>query len=127
MSDTETKYKASVSTIWSHATILEPGGNTEETVRVSIVNGTAKILITGFVICVPGKFDGDVEEVLAAYKRMIEEQSIAHAKMVDDLGEPSFCNDLLAISQEELDELDELIREFESQCKVICMITRKSL
>ncbi len=113
MSDIETKYKASLSVIWSETVLVEPGGNTEETVRVSIVNGTAKILITGFVICVPGNFDGDVEEVLDAYKRMVEEQSIAHAKMVDDSDESSCCNNLLVISQEELDELDELVREYE--------------
>jgi len=67
MRNSERKPKASVSAIWTEAVM------DEEPVRVSIVNGVARVRIWEFDIHVPGNFDGDVDEVVAAYKRQEEE------------------------------------------------------
>ena len=115
MSNSERESKASVSTIWTDA-VLEG-----EPARVSIVNGTARIRIGWFDIHVPGKFDGCVDEVISAYKRQEEETEKAFRSMPDGWKQPSCCYDLLAITDE---ELDELILEYEKdRGQVISMKT----
>ena len=126
MSNVERKPKASVSVLWMEAIFLEPGKNTGEVVRVSSVNGTNRIIIGGFDIHVPGEFGGDPNKVLAAYKRQIEQIDAAFANMPPDSKPLSYCEDtaLIPISD---DELDEQIREFDKQRKVICMKTGKTI
>ena len=124
MSDIEPKLKASVSVIWSDAML------DGEPARVSIVNGIARICIGWFDIHVPGKFDSDVDEVIAAYKRQLEDTERAFHNLPDDSEQSSCCDDdcvLLPISDEELEELDEQIREYEKQCKIIPFKKRQSL
>lgn len=60
-----------------------------EPVRVSIVNGIARILVCGSDIHVPGKFDGDPKKVLSVYKMQIEEIDAAFANLPDDWQPPS--------------------------------------
>ena len=78
MGDTEPKSKASVSAIWTDA-VLDG-----EPVRISIVNGIARVRICEFDIHVPGNFDGDVDEVVAAYKRQEEEMDVKIANFHDN-------------------------------------------
>jgi hypothetical protein len=119
MSNSEQKPKARISTIWTDA-VLEG-----EPARVSIVNGTARIRIGWFDIHVPGKFDSDVDEVIAAYERQVEETEKAFRKLPDDWEQSSCCDDLLAITDE---ELEREIREFEKhRGQVINIKTRQSI
>jgi hypothetical protein len=119
MSNVERKPKASVSVIWSDAML------DGEPARVSIVNGTARIRIGWFDIHVPGKFDSDVDEVIAAYERQVEETEKAFRKLPDDWEQSSCCDDLLAITDE---ELEREIREFEKhRGQVINIKTRQSI
>jgi hypothetical protein len=118
MSNVERKPKASVSVIWSDAML------DGEPARVSIVNGIARICIGWFDVHVPGKFDGCVDEVISAYKRQEEETEKAFRNLPDDWEQSSCCDDLLTISDE---ELEKEIREFEAQCKVISLKTGKTI
>jgi hypothetical protein len=120
MSNTKQRACASVLTIWTDA-VLDG-----EPVKVSIVNGIAKIRTGGFDIFVPGEFDADIGEVLAAYKRQAQEVDKLLANLPDDMVQSSCFDDscrFLPISDA---ELEEQIREFEKQCKVIPMKTRQS-
>ena len=135
MSNAERESKASVSTMASVSTIWTDAVLEGEPARVSIVNGTARIRIGWFDIHVPGKFDSDVDEVIAAYERQVEETEKAFRKLPDDSDEPSCCENncgLIGITDEELDrqieELDELIREYDKdRGQVISMRTRKTI
>ena len=121
MSNSERESKASVSTMASVSTIWTDAVLEGEPARVSIVNGTARIRIGWFDIHVPGKFDSDVDEVIAAYERQVEETEKAFRKLPDDWEQSSCCDDLLAITDE---ELDELILEYEKdRGQVISMKT----
>ena len=125
MSNSEQESKASVSTMASVSTIWTDAVLEGEPARVSIVNGTARIRIGWFDIHVPGKFDSDVDEVIAAYERQVEETEKAFRSMPDGWKQPSCCDDLLAITDE---ELDELILEYEKdRGQVISMKTRERI
>ena len=120
MSKSERSSNASVTTIWSVG-VLD-----EERVRICTGNGVSRIIVGGFDIHVPGEFGGDAEKVLEAYKLQMEELEKAFANMPPDSKPLSYCEDtaLIPISD---DELDEQIREFDKQRKVICMRTRQSI
>ena len=109
MTNSEQKPKASVTAIWTEA-VLEG-----EVVRVSIVNGTARILIGGFDIHVPGRFDGDVNEVLAAYKRQVEKLEIAFANLPSVPDEPSRSEPNCGLIPLTTEELDQQVEEFMKQ------------
>ena len=123
--------KASVSTIWSD---IDLDG---ESAKISIVNGQAKIRVDGdgFEVPVKGVFDpDDIEGVITAHKKEIADNEVNYHALKDRCLEAQ-CQDndygLISISDEELDEkleeLDAEIREFEKQCKVICMKTRQQI
>ena len=107
-----------VSTIWEEAVM------DGDQIRVGIFSSFARILVDGFDIHVHGQFNGCVDEVISAYKRQEEETEKAFRNSPDDWEQPSHCDNLITISDE---ELEEQIREFESQCKVLCMKTGKMI
>ena len=120
MNKSERETSASVTTIWTVG-VLD-----EERVRICTGNGVSRIIVGGFDIHVPGKFDGDPKKVLGAYKLQMEELENAFANMPPDSKPLSYCEDtaLIPISDQ---ELEEQIREFDKQRKVICMKTGKTI
>ncbi len=106
MTDIEPKFKASVSAIWT-AAVLDG-----EPARVSIVNGRARIRVNWFDICVLGKFDGCVEDVIAAYERQVEETEKAFRNLPDDSDKPTVCDDSCELQPISEAELDQQIEEF---------------
>jgi len=120
MSNSERETSASVTTIWTVG-VLD-----EERVRICTGNGVNRIIVGGFDIHVPGEFGGDADKVLGAYKLQMEELEKAFANMPPDSKPLSYCEDtaLIPISDQ---ELEEQIREFDKQRKVICMKTGKTI
>jgi hypothetical protein len=107
-----------VSKIWEEAVM------DGEQIRVGIFSSFARILIDGFDIHVHGNICS-CDEVITAYKRQEEETEKAFRNLPDGWKQPSCCDDLLAISEE---ELNELILEYEKdRGQVINIKTRQSI
>ena len=121
MSNSERETSASVTTIWTVG-VLD-----EERVRICTGNGVNRIIVGGFDIHVPGEFGGDADKVLGAYKLQMEELEKAISNLPDDW-EKSSCGEdncgLIPISDE---ELEEQIREYEKQCKIISIKTKQAI
>ena len=120
MSKSERSSNASVTTIWSVG-VLD-----EERVRICTGNGVSRIIVGGFDVHVPGEFGGDAEKVLEAYKLQMEELEKTFNNLRDDSDQPSRCEDNCGLTPISDQELDEQIREFDKQRKVICMRTRRT-
>jgi len=104
-----------VSTLWEEAVM------DGDQIRVGIFSSFARILVDGFDIHVHGKFGG-CDDVIAAYKQQqVEIEKAYFANIASEPEQPSCCDDLLAITDE---ELDELILEYENdRGQVISMKT----
>ena len=121
MSNSERGSTASVTTIWTVG-VLD-----EERVRICTGNGVSRIIVGGFDIHVPGKFDGDPKKVLGAYKLQMEELENAFNNLPDDWEKSSCGEDNCGLTPISDQELDEQIREFDKQRKIICIKTRQSI
>ena len=106
-----------VSTLWEEAVM------DGDQIRVGLFSSFARILVDGFDIHVHGQFNGCVE-VIAAYKRQEEETEKAFRNSPDDWEQPSHCDNLITISDE---ELEEQIREFEKHFVVVSITTGQQI